>query len=299
MDKIDKDTLVVVVTYNRLCDLKACVSALRNQTYKCLDILVVNNGSNDGTKEWLDGQTDLKVINQKNLGGAGGFYAGMAYMMSHDYSWLVLMDDDGISAKNEIEELIGNYPNVSESAGKEVILNALVVNKDDHEHVSFSWARGSGRSNEVKELMKEPFFKDIHPYNGTLIKRSIIEKIGLIKKEMFIWGDEKEYMARAFHNGIGLYTVTSAIHFHPKEKGTFGSILPFIPSPKILLKPQKMSRFYYRNEGYIYEHYPEKKNKMWLFECAYIIRFLTHFEFRELTKFIKYFNRGRRDDYSE
>jgi GT2 family glycosyltransferase len=155
------------------------------------------------------------------------------------------------------------------------------------------------RSNEVKELIKEPFFKDIHPYNGTLIKRSIIEKIGLIKKEMFIWGDEKEYMARAFHNGIGLYTLTSAIHYHPKEKGTFGSILPFIPSPKILLKPQKMSRFYYRNEGFIYEHYPEKKSKMWLFECAYIIRFLTHFEFRELAKFIKYFNRGRKNDYSE
>ena len=36
------------------------------------------------------------------------------------------------------------------------------------------------------------------------MKRSVIDKIGMIKKEMFIWGDEKEYMARAVHNGIGL-----------------------------------------------------------------------------------------------
>lgn len=299
MDTNVKDTLAVVVTYNRLRDLKVCIQALRQQSYKNLDILVVNNGSSDGTREWITEQHDLFIINQKNLGGAGGFYAGMSYMMSHGYEWLVLMDDDGVPDKNEIKNLIESYPTIKGRVGRDVILNALVVNKDDHEHVSFSWARNSGRSNEVKKLIKEPFFNDIHPYNGTLIKRSIVERIGLIKKEMFIWGDEKEYMARAFHNGIGLYTLTSAIHYHPKEKGTFGSILPFLPSPKILLKPKKMSRYYYRNEGYIYEHYPEKKNKMWLFECAYIICFLTHLEFRELAKFIKYFNRGRRDDYSE
>ena len=78
-------TLAVVVTFNRLNDLKVCIDALRNQTYKQLDILVVNNGSTDGTKEWLAQQNDVNVINQGNLGGAGGFYAGMEYMMSHDY----------------------------------------------------------------------------------------------------------------------------------------------------------------------------------------------------------------------
>ena len=76
---------------------------------------------------------------------------------------------------------------------------------------------------KITELQKEQFFNDIHPFNGTLVKRSVIEKIGMIKKEMFIWGDEKEYMARAIHNGIGLYTVPAAIHYHPKEKGRKGN----------------------------------------------------------------------------
>lgn len=71
------------------------------------------------------------------------------------------------------------------------------------------------------------------------MKRSVIEKIGMIKKEMFIWGDEKEYMARAIHNGIGLYTVSAAIHYHPKEKGRKGNIIPFISKYQILVKPEK------------------------------------------------------------
>ena len=61
-------------------------------------------------------------------------------------------------------------------------------------------------------------------------------------------GDEKEYMARAVHNGIGLYTIPAAIHYHPKEKGKKGNIIPFVSKYQILVKPQRMSHYYYRNE---------------------------------------------------
>ena len=54
----EKKILAVIVTYNRVNDLKNCVNSLRRQTYKYFDILVVNNGSIDGTKEYLDCQND-------------------------------------------------------------------------------------------------------------------------------------------------------------------------------------------------------------------------------------------------
>lgn len=288
--------LAVVVTYNRLADLQVCIEALCNQTYKPLDILVVNNGSTDGTKEWLDQRSDVLVVNQGNLGGAGGFHAGMQYVMSHDYEFLAMMDDDGIPEEHEIEHLVSAYDTLCKNQA--AILNALVVDKADHEHSAFLWKRGSNRSNIIKELKKEAYINgDIHPFNGTLIHRSIMERIGLIKKEMFIWGDEEEYMARAVHNGISLITVTSAIHYHPKEKGVKGNIIPFISKFRILLKPPKMSHFYYRNKGFIFNTYPEKHKQMYVFYAAYILRFLLHFEFKELMKFIKYFRRGKKNDY--
>ena len=183
---MDRSTLTLIVTYNRLSDLKICVEAVRKQTYRGFNILVVNNGSTDGTKEWLARQTDIITINQENLGGAGGFYTGMKYMYDNGYEWLIMMDDDGIPDKDEIKNLIQSYDKVVSATGKEVILNALVADKDNRDYTAFLWARGSKRTNKILELQKERFFDDIHPFNGTLVKRSVIDKIGMIKKEMFI-----------------------------------------------------------------------------------------------------------------
>jgi rhamnopyranosyl-N-acetylglucosaminyl-diphospho-decaprenol beta-1,3/1,4-galactofuranosyltransferase len=114
---------------------------------------------------------------------------------------------------------------------------------------------------------------------------------------MFIWGDEKEYMARAIHNGIDLLTITSAIHFHPKEKGVKGNVIPFCSKFKILIKPTKLSHYYYRNEGYIYGNYPEKKRLKPLFWMAHVVYNILRFRFKELYKFIVYFHRGETNNF--
>ena len=44
---------VVVVTYNRLSLLKECVEALAQQTVKVSEVIIMDNNSNDGTKEYL------------------------------------------------------------------------------------------------------------------------------------------------------------------------------------------------------------------------------------------------------
>ena len=59
--------IAVVVTYNRQALLSECIAALRNQTHKPDAILVVNNGSTDNTEQWLNQQTDIIAINQKNI----------------------------------------------------------------------------------------------------------------------------------------------------------------------------------------------------------------------------------------
>lgn len=287
-----KSVLITVVTHNRIADLKVCIESIRHQSYKSFDILIINNGSDDGTKEWLATQPDIIAINQENVGGAGGFFTGMKYMYDNGYQWLLMMDDDGISDKDELKNLMAGYQLIKKEVADEIILNSLVVDKDNHRQTAFFWARGSGRSRNIEDLKQTLYFKDIHPFNGTLIKRSVIDKIGFIKKEMFIWGDEKEYMARALHYGIRSYTYTSAIHYHPKEKGIRGNVIPFISRFQILLKPHNMSHIFYRNEGYIYNVYPERRDKMFIFCAAYIIRFITHLEIVELIKFIKFFRRG-------
>ena len=90
----------VVVTYNRLELLKKSIECLhaaleqvQSENIEC-HICVINNGSTDGTHEWLDGQTDLKVIHQDNVGGSGGFYTGIKKAYEEGADWIWCMDDD-------------------------------------------------------------------------------------------------------------------------------------------------------------------------------------------------------------
>ena len=93
MDAEKLNIIAVVVTFNRLHLLQKNIACLR-QNKSLNEILVVNNGSTDGTLEWLDTQKDLWVIHQANVGGSGGFYVGIQEAYNRGADWIWCMDDD-------------------------------------------------------------------------------------------------------------------------------------------------------------------------------------------------------------
>lgn len=283
-------TIALIVTYNRLADLRKCIFSLRRQTSNEFDILVVNNGSSDGTKEYLDNEVGILTIHQANLGGAGGFYAGMKYMMDNGYDWLWMMDDDGIAEAHQLEELMKyaserDYP----------VVNALVLNRDRKDELSFHAPIRFQKELDGQELTNA----FVHPFNGTLIHRSVIEKVGMIKKEMFIWGDEMEYMERLRVNGYKPATIVKAIHYHPKEKGKKMRVIPFIDKYQIMDKPAKFSKYYYRNTGFMHREYGHHWYTGTPFVCNNLTAQLIRGRFGEASKFIKYYLKGRRNDFTD
>ncbi|MEP7106622.1 MAG: glycosyltransferase family 2 protein [Ferruginibacter sp.] len=203
--------IAVVVTYNRKVLLSQCITALRNQTLKPDAILVVNNGSTDNTEQWLQSQKDIFFITQKNLGSGGGFYAGINWAFKHNYSWIWCMDDDGYSREDALEKIL--------EADVEILSlrNCAVLNKDDKK--SFVWKT---KNYTTIDEVDTKLIKGIgHPFNGTMLHRNLIERVGLPKPKLFVWGDESEYYCRITKkNNIPVYTVTDSIHYHPAA--TFG-----------------------------------------------------------------------------
>lgn len=274
---------VVVVTYNRLSYLKDCIDALRKQTYKNYEIIIINNGSTDGTTEWLASEKNLVIINQDNCGGAGGFYMGMKYMHENKFDALWMMDDDGLPAYNQLEELvkISNKYNID-------FANALVINRDNHNMLY------DGSKYNALKYKEIEFIPDlVKPFNGTFIKYHVIDKIGLIKKEMFIWGDEREYTARVKHAGFTIGTIPSAIHYHPLLKGDSRNMIPLCNKWKVILKPSPRDKIFYRNIGYIDKTYGTKN-------CIkYILYFLLRLHFHKLFYCLKYMRMGWKDDFRQ
>ncbi len=198
--------IAVVVTYNRLALLSECITALRNQSRPLDAILVINNGSNDGTEEWLQSQKDIEFHTQANLGGAGGFSTAIKMGYQKGYEWVWCMDDDGMPKEDALENLLL-------AEGNELkLLNCAVINKEDKK--SFVWNTGGYKT--LDEVPGNIIDGIGHPFNGTFINRRIIERVGVPKAQFFLWGDETEYYYRIVRtNKIPVCTVANSIHYHP------------------------------------------------------------------------------------
>ncbi len=208
MDKV----IAVVVTYNRQVLLEQCIAALRQQTRKIDKILVINNGSTDHTELWLRGQEDVEFITQENAGGAGGFYTGIKTAFEKSFTWMWLMDDDGLPKEDALEKLLEGNPEPL------MLRNCAVINKEDKQ--SFVWKTKNYKT--IGEVDKKIIMDVSHPFNGTLLHRRIVERVGLPEPGLFIWGDETEYRFRIINkNKIPYCTVADSIHYHPASANSY------------------------------------------------------------------------------
>ena len=202
MDKV----IAVIVTYNRQALLAGCIAALKTQTRKIDSILVINNGSTDETGMWLRKQQDIDHISQENVGSGGGFYTGIKTAYERGFNWIWLMDDDGFPKEDALEKLL-------EDDNEELLLrNCAVINKDDKK--SFVWKTLHYKS--IDEVNSRIIPNIAHPFNGTLLHRRIVERVGFPNPKLFLWGDETEYYYRIIKkNAIPFCTITDSIHYHP------------------------------------------------------------------------------------
>lgn len=198
--------IAVIVTYNRQQLLSNCIAALRNQTRKLDRILIINNGSTDKTSEWLENQHDIDYISQENLGSAGGFYTGIKTAYERGYHWIWLMDDDGFPKEDALEKLL------TDDCEELMLRNCAVINKDDKK--SFVWK--TLKYKNIDEVENKVIPNIAHPFNGTLLHRKIVERVGFPNPKLFLWGDETEYYYRIIKkNAIPFCTITDSIHYHP------------------------------------------------------------------------------------
>ncbi|MFT3909266.1 MAG: glycosyltransferase [Ferruginibacter sp.] len=226
--------IALIVSHNRQTLLSECVSALRNQSRKPDAILVINNGSTDNTAEWLRSQPDILHITQENEGPGHAFSTAINWAYKNGYSWMWCMDDDGYPQKDALQNLLNvDTPDRS-------LLNCAVINKEDKR--SFVWKT---KNYKTIDEVNEPLIKGFgHPFNGTLIHRAIVEKVGTPKPGLFLWGDETEYYYRVVKKyQIPIYTVTNSIHYHPAAAFSYKKDWDFKSSWKIY--------FYVRNRFHI------------------------------------------------
>ena len=218
----------VLVTYNRKDLLLECLDGLFRQTRPIDGLVLIDNASTDGTAEILyaqkilpelppaDTQTQWEVRRQslretgmdfvylrlpKNEGGSGGFHEGVKKALEFDCDWLWMMDDDvepddgclqGQLAFSDISKCI--HP-------RKYFQDGL-----PHEWEGYISPVTGRRIFQPDISFRKGFsFCTINTgcFEGMLIHRSVVEKIGLPDKRFFLGGDDSVYGFLAhFHTPV-------------------------------------------------------------------------------------------------
>lgn len=187
--------IAVVVTYNRKDLLKENIAALLNQTRRdCLDILIIDNDSTDGTHEDLLPLIEKEEIlynnTGSNLGGAGGFNYGIRKAVEAGYKYVWIMDDDTIPSPTALEaflkkdaELNGNYGFLSSKVlWKDQSICLMNVQKET------KWKR-------IADFEKDQTIQ-YASFVSLFLRAETVKEFGLPYKEFFIWADDWEYTRR-------------------------------------------------------------------------------------------------------
>lgn len=255
----------VVVTYNRKEELLKNVQAILSQSRLVDKYYIIDNHGTDGTKEYLamNGILDDSVIEYKylsdNIGGAGGFYTGLKTAYDAGYDLICLMDDDGRPADNVMMQILVEQAEAIHKKKKELILNPLVCGPDDM--LSFGLNGGIKTKQIAAAREKNGLIRGtINPFNGTLVSRQLVDKIGFPDKEFFIKGDEEDYYNRALRADAYIATVFHSNYYHPVLERKY---------VKILGKTYRASteapwKEYYRARNFTYMFKKNGETKKWM-----------------------------------
>lgn len=190
---------VIVVTYNRLMLLKECISCILNQSYEVSQIIIINNASTDGTTEYLKTLKDnrfLIVNEESNLGGAGGFYEGLKVASTTDNDWVLIIDDDAMISSEYIERIDNFHRNNKDVlAFSGTVKTDNIIITDHRRRIIKKYAKGEIPV-PLSEYDGEFFSYDLSTFCGLIIKKEVISKIGLPRRDFFIQYDDTEYCMR-------------------------------------------------------------------------------------------------------
>lgn len=240
--------IAVVVTYNRLPLLQRNIACLK-QNAPVSHIIVVNNGSTDGTAEWLSTQTGLDVVHQQNVGGAGGFSTGISRACQHDPDWIWCMDDDVFPRSTCMTQLLhhAQRPEVGILAPRRLMEGKVFCNDFLDYNLTNPFA-STYRGKLAKRPVDQPTYVAGTAFEGLCIRREVVERIGLPNRELFIFCDDTDYCLRTVLAGYRILYVPDALI----DKHRFFSTDSWAERNR----KKKWKRFYQiRNAAYLNHHY--------------------------------------------
>jgi GT2 family glycosyltransferase len=262
----------VTVAYNAARVLPRQMEALLRQTRSLQEIVVVDNSSTDGTAQLLAQRyPQVTVLRMsENLGAGGALEAGVGYSaLRKRHDWIWTFDDDSVPDDNALESLLEGAESARKADDHVGIVAALPVHRESGTcYYPLLWCDGLVKPSA--ELRRQPiWFADLVIVSGCMVRREVVEEIGLPRADFFMDFIDFEYCLRARSHGYKIAVVTKSQIAH--DIGTPKQIR--LPGYSRLWLNQAPWREYYisRNITYaVWWLYPSHGTKR--FVVRYLVR---------------------------
>ena len=213
---------VVILNWNNYADTKRCLESLQAATYTDLRIIPVDNGSTDESRRQLEAEfPQLRFVrNNVNLGFAKGCNTGIrAALKDKECAYVLLLNNDAVATPGFLEKAIDTA-----EANKAIgLIGGKILYSPETKRI---WYAG-GEINRWRGLTVIRGFREVDQgqYDTSievgfvtgalmLIKREVLEKVGLLPEEYFFGVEEIDYSLAVRQGGYKLYYVPEFVVYH-------------------------------------------------------------------------------------
>jgi len=256
----------VTMAFNSERVLARQMEALLRQTTPLQEIIVVDDASTDGTVEMLARRfPQVTVLRMSsNVGVGGALEAGVKYAaLSQRHDWVWTFDDDSVPEDNALQTLLKGTGSLGEGAPKIGMIAPLPF----HAETGVCYPPLLWRDGYVKpstELLQRPmWFADLVFSSGCMVRREVVEEVGLPRADFFMDFIDFEYCLRTRARGYQIAVVNQCKLAH--EVGNARSVN--LPGFSALWPDHAPWREYYicRNITYAaWSLYPSRKAKQFV-----------------------------------
>ena len=221
------DVAIVICNYNKREYVISCIESILKSNFKNYDLIVVDNASTDDSVAVIRenyGDRLTLLVNEKNLGGSGGFNRGMAYAMSQKkYKYIHLLDNDVVVDADAIGKLY-EFMEAHPGAGA---CGSLVLRMDFPETIQDYGAVISVKDFGAKALyggevvtsaLPEFVECDYIAACSAMYRCAALETAGLIEEDYFIYWDDIAFCWKLRLAGYPIYACAASRVLHKVGK---------------------------------------------------------------------------------
>lgn len=224
---------VVVLSWNGKFDTLQCLTSLAGAEYEPLEVIVVDNGSSDGSPEAVEAEFPAAVVIRmgRNAGFSGGVNAGIEAAIERGAAAVLLLNNDMVVEPGFLGPLVAAASERGVAAACSQILFAEPPDRVWYAGATFRPRRGHhGRNVGFGEAplpaSEPPYPVDCACGGAMLMSREALGEIGRFDERLFAYREDLDWSLRASRAGRRVVVVPASIVRHRISASTGGESSP-------------------------------------------------------------------------